>query len=50
MEFHFEQHEEMFLVTPALAITRGECTDPACNAAHWRFSLGWFIWSAHLVF
>jgi hypothetical protein len=45
-----EQHPEMFFVTPTLGIARGECTDPQCGTVHWRISLGWFVWSAQLVF
>jgi hypothetical protein len=45
-----EFHPDFFLLFPCIAITRGECADPACSEGHWRISLGWFVGSIHLYF
>ncbi|HXI73465.1 MAG TPA: hypothetical protein VNN22_24240 [Verrucomicrobiae bacterium] len=45
-----EFHPEMFLVLPTVAITKGDCADPACAAVHWRVSVGWFVGSLHFCF
>jgi len=45
-----EFHPEMILLLPQVAITAGECGDPACGAVHWRLTLGWLVGSLHFVF
>ena len=45
-----EFHPDTFLVLPALAISKGECGNAQCTAAHWRVSLGWIVGSVHFYF
>lgn len=40
----------MLLVLPQIAVTHGTCEDPACGADHWRFTVGWLVWSVHYSF
>jgi hypothetical protein len=44
MEWEF--HPEMFLVTPLVAFSQGECED-TCKEQHYRISLGWLCLSLH---
>ena len=50
MSIELIQHAEEFLVTPYASIARGSCQNPQCGEAHWRFSLGWFVWTLEIVF
>jgi hypothetical protein len=45
MTLGFEQHEDTFVVWPALYLTCGKCSSPDCDATHLRISLGWLIWT-----
>lgn len=42
-----ELHTDMLLILPQIAITCGACADPACEASHWRITLGWLVGSVH---
>ncbi len=44
-----EYHPEALLILPLLGISLGECSDPECDADHWRISVGWFVWTVHFV-
>jgi hypothetical protein len=41
------QHEDTFVVWPALCLMLGKCASPACNATHFRITFGWLIWTVH---
>lgn len=50
MQLYFEEHFEMLVLTPVIAITRGECSNPECAAVHWQFSFSWIFWTLDLFF
>ena len=49
-KMNLEYHPWNFLLTPAALISCGSCEDPACDSEHWRFTIGWFVWSLHFDF
>lgn len=50
MHLELEQHDEIVFLLPLLGMSYGDCTNPYCKEPHWRISVGWFVWSCHLIF
>jgi hypothetical protein len=48
MDYLFETHWEMLVLTPMQAVTHGDCTDPNCEADHWRLSASFIFWTVEV--
>jgi len=47
---NFDYHPWNFLLLPVVLISCGSCDDATCDSDHWRFTIGWFVWSIHFDF
>jgi hypothetical protein len=43
-------HPWMFLIFPLAGISCGTCDHPGCESSHYRLSVGWLCWTAHMDF
>ncbi len=46
--YHFETHFDMLVLTPAVAISSGECNNPECHTSHWLITMSWLFWTAEV--
>lgn len=45
----FHQHNDTFLLWPALIVTRAQCDSPGCREVHTSVSLTFWLWTVSFV-
>jgi hypothetical protein len=50
MQINTATHFDMFVLTPAIALGYGECTNPECDSSHVLVQFSWFFWSLEIAF